>query len=124
VKLVDTSAWVEYLRDTKSKTNQRVKELVAVGEAAWCEIIALELANCSKASEVGRLERLRQETWMFEIDWRVWAMAQRMAVAARAKAVTVPVADLVIAACGRSYDLEIEHHGDSHFDMLDRISIR
>jgi hypothetical protein len=123
VKLVDTSAWIEYLRQTGSETNQRVKELVAAGEAAWCEMIALELANGARASETRKLAEVRKETWMFEIDWRVWALSQRLARAARSKAITVPVADLVIAACARSYDLEIEHHGDAHFAMLVKISI-
>jgi predicted nucleic acid-binding protein len=123
VKLVDRSAWIEFLRGTKTSTDSRVQTLLNSRDAAWCEIIILELLNGASASEVQRIERLRREIWHFEIDAHVWAVALNLAVAARASAITAPTVDVVVAACARVYDLEIEHHGDAHFEKLARISI-
>ena len=123
VKLVDTSAWIEFLRGTQSETDHRVRALLKSREAAWCEIVALELLNGAKSGQVQRIQNLRREVWLFEVDSRVWSAALRLAGAARASAVTAPVADVIVAACARSYDLEIEHHGDTHFKNLSGISI-
>jgi predicted nucleic acid-binding protein len=123
VKLVDTSAWIEFLRGTKSSTDTRVQALLNSRDAAWCEIVVLELLNGASAGEVQRIERLRREVWHFEIDAQVWSVALNLAIAARASAITTPTVDLVVAACARVYDLQIEHHRDAHFEKLAMISI-
>jgi predicted nucleic acid-binding protein len=43
MKLVDTSSWVEYLRDRESEAGDSVEVLVLSGEAAWCDITLVEL---------------------------------------------------------------------------------
>jgi predicted nucleic acid-binding protein len=123
VKLVDTSAWIEFLRGTKSPTDSRVQALLNSRDAAWCEVIVLELLNGASAGEVRRIERLRREVWHFEIDARVWSVALNLAVAARNSAITAPTVDVVVAACARVYDLRIEHHRDAHFEDLAKVSI-
>jgi predicted nucleic acid-binding protein len=61
VILVDTSAWVEYLRATGSDVHQRVRELVQgapAAELAVTEIVAMELL--AGARDEAKAERLRR----------------------------------------------------------------
>jgi predicted nucleic acid-binding protein len=51
------------------------------------------------------------------VDTSAWTHAVAMASAARAKGVSVPSADLLVAACARHYGVAIEHN-DSHFDLI------
>jgi predicted nucleic acid-binding protein len=118
VKLVDTSAWIEFFRGTKSAADFRVQSLLTQKEAAWCDIVVLELLNGARAGEVQRIQLLRNEVWLFEVDSNVWALALNLSIAARATGTTTPTVDVVVAACARYYDLEVEHHEDDHFDML------
>lgn len=45
VTLVDSTSWIEFLRGHESEPAQRVQSLLAGGEAAWCDLIAVELWN-------------------------------------------------------------------------------
>lgn len=56
--LVDTSAWVEFLRDTGSPICQRVDDLLAV-EIATCDVIRMEvLAGARNEQHLQQLRRL------------------------------------------------------------------
>jgi predicted nucleic acid-binding protein len=59
VILVDTSAWVEFLRATGSATHYRVRDLLATDEAsATTEVVIMEVL--AGARDEMHLERLRQ----------------------------------------------------------------
>jgi predicted nucleic acid-binding protein len=47
----------------------------------------------------------------------VWARARWLAQRARAKGLTAPAADVLIAACAREHGVELEH-GDAHLTAL------
>lgn len=56
--LIDTSAWVEFLRDTGSRPCLRVQALLG-GEIAVCDPIRMEvLAGARDEAHLGRLRRL------------------------------------------------------------------
>jgi predicted nucleic acid-binding protein len=52
-----------------------------------------------------------------EINREVWELAYTIARQARNTGVTVPAADILIAACARFHRAAIEH-ADSDFDLL------
>ncbi len=57
--LVDSSAWVEYLRGTGSKVHRRVRELLqAEGRLASTEVVVMEVL--AGARDDAHLERLRR----------------------------------------------------------------
>lgn len=57
--LVDTSAWVEFLRGTGSATHQRLRSCLADQEPlATTEVVAMEVL--AGASDAGHLQRLRR----------------------------------------------------------------
>jgi len=121
--MIDTSAWIEFLRATGSPSHLEVRSLLDQGEAAWCDMVQLELRNGGDAPQARTLERITPLVWMFAIDDRIWDAAKKLAVRARAAGVTAPAADVLISACARSFDLKVLHHGDTHFHDLATIDL-
>jgi predicted nucleic acid-binding protein len=116
MKLVDTSSWVEYLRDRESEAGDRVEVLVLSGEAAWCDMTLVELWHGVRgAKEKRALAELEAEIERIAVDATVWRLASRLALRCRENGITPPVSDIVIAACAATHKLELEHC-DKHFE--------
>jgi predicted nucleic acid-binding protein len=124
VKLVDTSSWIEFLRGNPSEPALRVKHLIETENAAWCDLIAVELWNGVRpGDETKALNELEKEATSFELSAAVWQRARKLAARSRKGGITVPTVDVVIAACAAHYGLEVEHF-DSHFDHLMPIAVK
>lgn len=118
MKLVDTSAWIEYLRPGLSEVGERVEALLLSDEAAWCDMVLLELWNGARGqSEKRKLEELRATAHRLETDGRVWELAHRLATRCRDKGKTFPATDLLIAACSAHHGIEMEYK-DRHFNEI------
>jgi predicted nucleic acid-binding protein len=114
VKLIDTSTWVDFLRSgTESEAGKRVGNLLRRNEAAWCDMIRLELWNGVGGSQDRKnVQELEETVVHLETDARVWDLGIGLARRARA--------DLLIAACALRHGLEVDST-DSHFKMLDKL---
>ena len=123
MKLVDTSAWIEYIRGTGSDTALQVNEMIVSGEAAWCDLAAVELWNGVSERQQSKLIKLERLIVPLAINQSVWLHARKLANAARSNGLTIPVTDIVVAACAHIHQASIEHHRDEHFDMLSRLLI-
>ena len=118
MKLVDTSSWIEYLRQSNSEAGQRVENLLLDAEAAWCDMTAVELWNGARgAREKRELAALEREITLYSVDADAWRTARVLASRCRDSGLTMPASDIVIAACAARHGLEIEHF-DSHFDAM------
>lgn len=118
MKLVDTSAWVEYLRSGHGEVAENVESLVLSDEAAWCGMVMLELWNGARGQEEKRkLAELSAAAPRLETTAEVWELAHRLAVRCRDKGKTVPAADILVAACAAYHNVEMEHK-DGHFDII------
>lgn len=118
MKRVDTSSWIEYLRDAESEAGNQVEERVLTGDAAWCEVTAVELWHGVRGAREKRdLAELEQEVTLFPVDADAWQKARRLAVAGRQAGITVPVADLIMAATAARHGLDLEHC-DRHFEAI------
>jgi predicted nucleic acid-binding protein len=118
MKLVDTSSWVEYLRDRESEAGDAVEALVLSGEAAWCDITLVELWHGVRgAKEKRELADMENEIERVSVDAAVWRFASKLALRCRDKGVTVPISDIVTVACAVARGLELEHC-DKHFDDI------
>lgn len=118
VKLVDASSWIEFLRGRTSEPSVRVKTLLVQGQAAWCDMTLVELWNGARGqAEKGVIEALEREVRLYPITEQAWARACELARRCRSKGLTVPSADIVIAACAAAHKLELEHC-DRHFDDI------
>jgi len=124
MKLVDTSSWIEYLRDAESDVGDRVEELVLTGTAGWCDLTAVELWHGVRGGREKRdLAELEQEIALFPVDADAWQRARQLAVRCRDAGLTVPVADIIIAAAALRHGLELEHC-DRHFDKILPVAAR
>ena len=123
--LVDTSAWVHFLRpDGDRDVRARVEAALRAGTARWCPLVRLELWNGAGGERERKVlrefERLIQE---LAIDGEVWNDACELARRCRAAGVTVPATDILIAACARRHGAGLEH-ADGDFDAIARVCAR
>lgn len=118
MRLVDTSCWVEYLRERESEVGDRIEVLVLRGEAAWCDITLVELWHGVRgAKEKRELTDMENEIERIPVDAPVWRLASKVALRCREKGVDVPISDIITAACAVTHGLELEHC-DKHFNDL------
>jgi predicted nucleic acid-binding protein len=116
--LVDASSWIEFLRGRSSPASQRVKTLLARGNAAWCDMTLVELWNGAQGhTEKSALEELEEELRLYPVNEQVWASARLLARRCREKGVTASTPDIVVAACAANHKLALEHC-DNHFDKV------
>src|SRR5258708_1161227 len=123
--LIDTSSWTHALR-RKGDPNirQRVQRLMLAAEAAWCDVVRLELWHGARNDDDrDSLWELESEIPALEITRDVWDLACDLGSFARAKGLTVPSTDLIIFACARANRVAIEHN-DQHFDHLNALVAR
>lgn len=116
--LIDTSAWIEFLRDTGSPVCQRVGDLLAA-EIATCDVIRMEvLAGARDEQHLQQLRRLlaRASTLPLEsVDYEAAAALYRTC---RQRGHTVrKLIDCLIAAVAIRGNVPILHM-DSDFDIL------
>jgi len=119
VKLVDTSSWVHQMRRRADPiVRARVEQLLAVGLAAWCPIVRLELwAGVSNEQERVALREYEQRIPELSINDDIWQSACELADHCRKAGKRAPANDLLILACARYHGVELES-ADAHFDFL------
>jgi predicted nucleic acid-binding protein len=118
-RLVDTSAWIEVLRrDGDPEVRQAVVEVIRQGNAAICDMVLLELwAGAGGAHERATLAQMALDLECLRIDDDVWKSAHALAQTCRAAGVTVPAADLLVAACAGYHGAEVLER-DAHFAQI------
>jgi predicted nucleic acid-binding protein len=119
MKMVDSSSWVHALRRHGDEiARERVRILVTSGQAAWCAAIRLELwAGVGADPERQMLKDLEQRIPELAINDEVWQSACELADRCRKAGKRAPASDLLITACARYHDVELEA-ADAHFDFL------
>ncbi len=118
MKLVDTSSWIDYLREHESEFGDRVEVLVLSDEAAWCDMTLVELWHGTRgAKEKRELAQMQNDITLVPVDAAVWRFAFKLGLRCREKGLTVPSSDIVIAACATHHKLEMEYR-DGHFDNI------
>jgi predicted nucleic acid-binding protein len=118
VKLVDTSSWIEYLRQLQSPTTLRVANLLLDGNAAWCDMTAVELWNGVRGvKEKKNLNDLENEITLLPVNAAVWQVARKLATRCHDTGMTFPASDIIISACAKFHGVDVEHC-DKHFDQI------
>jgi hypothetical protein len=122
VILIDSSSWIHMLRPSGDRAvRDRVTRALEAGEACWCAIIRLELWNGAGGDRDKKVlkdfDRLLPE---LTIDNEVWDAAFDLARRARSAGISVPATDVLIAACARHHQVELEH-SDADFSKLEKV---
>ena len=117
--LVDSSSWVEALRERGDPVvRARVESLLEAGDAAWCPMIRLELWRGVRAGAERRaLQFLESRIVDLKIDDEVWQRAIELMNHARSEGLTAPSTDVLIVATAMHHGVSIEHC-DDHLDRL------
>ena len=118
MRLIDTSAWIEFLRDTS--IGQKVKQLLPA-ESEWLvpSIVQLELAKWAmREGDEERVDGVIAKTTMCVVV----ALDTDLAIAAAEvwRKHKLPTADAVVYATARSHNADLVTC-DSHFDGLDSV---
>lgn len=116
--LVDSSAWIHFLRpDGDADVRARVEGALRAGQACWCAQVRLELWNGAGSEREKRIlkdfERVLPE---LAIDADVWDQACQLARSCRGVGASVPATDLLIMACAHHHGADLVH-ADAHFDQ-------
>lgn len=116
--LIDTSAWVEFLRDTGSPICQRVDDLLAV-EIATCDAVRMEvLAGARNEQHLQQLRRLLARASNLRTESMDYEAAAALYRTCRQRGHTVrKLIDCLIAAVAIRGNVPILH-SDADLDIL------
>lgn len=120
--LIDTSAWIEFRRDTNSDVCNRVDDLID-SSIARCDPIRMELlAGATSADNLGDLRALLARTTVFSMHPEHYEMASSLYRSARSRGLTVRSSvDCLIAAIAIDHGLPLLT-ADRDFAFLAQIS--
>ena len=95
MRLIDTSSWIEAMRrDGDPGVRARVGGLMSRGEAAWCDMVLLELWNGVRGSaERTLLDSLAADVVLLPMTDGAWDRARQLARRSRAGGLTVRIED-------------------------------
>ena len=118
--LIDTSAWIEFLRNTASPTCQAVDDLLA-GDIATCDVVAMELlAGARNDQHLQDLRGLLARATMITVLAEDYETAAALYRTCRRQGLTVrKLIDCLIAAVAIRADVPILA-ADTDFDTLGR----
>ena len=118
--LIDTSAWIEFLRDTGSAVCNQVDELL-VEDIATCDVVRMEvLAGARDETHLQSLRRLLARAVLIPTEATDYDDAAALYRRCRSRGETVrKFVDCLIAASAIRAALPILHN-DADFDVLAR----
>ena len=122
MSLIDTSAWIEYLRKTGSRTNVEVRRTLNI-DAQICDVIRMEiLAGARDQQHVTQLEKLLARATTIKTEPVDYDNAAAIYRACRKLGVTIRAQiDCLIAAIAIRTNTRIIHH-DSDFDAIAQVT--
>lgn len=121
--LVDTSAWIHFLRpDGDPAVRARVDGVLRAGTARLCPLVRLELwTGAGGERERKVLRELERSIPELGITAEIWGDACDLARRCRAAGVSAPATDLLIAACAFHHGARLEHE-DTDFSAIERVA--
>jgi predicted nucleic acid-binding protein len=122
VILLDTSAWVEFLRDTGSSVCQRVDDLLPA-DFAVCDPVRMEvLAGARDERHLAALRGLLARGVVLPVGPVEYEEAAALYRSCRRRGRTVrKLIDCLIAACAITADVPVLH-ADADFDVLAEVT--
>ena len=117
--LVDTSAWIEFLRPNGSrKIREYVTSLILNDQAVTIGIVKAEVLQGTRSQkEFDDLERRFGAIRYYPFEEALWEEVFRTAFQMRRKGFNTPVTDVIIGVLALSKGATVVH-ADKHFDEL------
>ena len=122
MSLIDTSAWIEYLRQTGSRANIEVRRTLNV-DPEICDVIRMEiLAGARDQQHLTQLEKLLARATTIKTEPVDYDNAAAIYRACRKLGVTIRAQiDCLIAAIAIRTNTKIVHH-DSDFEAIAQVT--
>ena len=116
--LIDTCAWIDFLRQPQGGLGDQVAQLLASDGAALCGVVQTELMQGAKGrKEQDQLDFLLANVPCFEITAADWLSAGHLLAQLRAKGLQIPLSDALIAVCAKRNQAPVLTL-DQHFQHL------
>jgi predicted nucleic acid-binding protein len=116
--LIDTSAWIEFLRrQGRLDIKQRVAAWIELGEAATCGPIEFELLSGARPGELADIQSVFRFSHSLDFPAACWQQAAQLERDLRAKGVTVPRDDIFVAAAALYHHVPL-YTCDPHFILI------
>lgn len=116
--LVDTCAWIDFLRARDGRLGNQVEEALRDDRARMCGVNVAELLHGAKGKkERQQLDLLFANVPCLPVADEDWVMAGGLLQALKAEGCNLPLSDALIAAIARRHDLPVLTE-DAHFERL------
>lgn len=117
--LADTSAWIEFFRDTKSPACEQLDEALTTRQVATCDPVVMEILAGVRPHEVERVSQLLTSQRHLAVQARTdWLDAAEIYRSCRSEGITIRShLDCLIAAVAIRTSLPVLHH-DRDFDRI------
>ena len=116
--LVDTSAWIEFLRRSGDlAVKRRVAAYIDAADAATSGPIHFELLTGARPAETVDIDMALSFCEILDFSLACWQRAGRIERSLREKGVTVPRDDVFVAAAAIEYGVAVYAH-DQHFELM------
>ncbi len=115
--MVDSSAWIEYFRQTEGPVGDRVLRLLDEDRIVLCGMVELELLQGVRPKERRILADVLQALSYVETERRDFVAAGERLAELRRAGLTIPASDGLIATLCVRYRLRLLAI-DAHFDHL------
>ena len=115
--LIDTSAWIEFLRrNGRAEVKHRVAAFLDMNEAAYCGPIEFELLSGARDSETADIRDAFRFSERLDFPAACWQRAAQIERALRTKGVTIPRDDVFVAAASLHHKAPL-YSCDPHFTL-------
>lgn len=116
--LIDTSAWIDFLRKRGNpEVKIQVAKYIEIGDAAYCGPIEFELLSGARKTDIPDIRRALGLSTLLDFPLSCWREAARIEKRLRTKGITIPRDDIFVAASALYHDVHL-YAIDSHFDVL------
>ena len=116
--LIDTSAWIEFLRrNGRAEVKQRVAACLEMGEAAYCGPIEFELLSGARDSEAAHVRDAFRFSERLDFPAACWQRAAQIERDLRTRGVTIPRDDIFVAAAALHHSVPL-YSCDPHFTLV------
>lgn len=117
---VDTSVWVEAMRDAKSAAAAGLRELIDQDEVALAVVVRMELLEGAKTEDRRRLRRIFSALPCYYPNQATWKLIDQWLDRAADEGQRFGIADLLIAAMAAENNASIWSR-DKDFDRMAKI---
>ena len=118
--LVDSSAWIAYLRSGSGGVTDAVDQLLAEDRAVLCGIVEMELLQGVRRHERRELVDLLQALAYVDTERGDFIAAGNRMAELRSQGITIPNSDCLIAVLCVRHGLQLLTQ-DAHFDHLPEV---